>query len=203
VAAVVLAVVVTLALTRGDDPDATAEDQSPTQQQNAGTSPSGQASKVAASGPVTCWDHSEAASSLECPVPVGRDAMTTVFPGLASTCTEKESPIEGKAEVYECVHSGFLVRYTRWDVGVDKEKYYEVENAVPGEPWEVGGEQAGLQWFSIEEDPEEEDPYQWSAAYAGLPFSLSVEGESQADRSAGLTELELLPPSQVGLAPAG
>jgi hypothetical protein len=57
-----------------------------------------------------------------------------------------------------------------------------------------------LQWFSIETDPEEEQPYQWSGAYAGLPFSLSVEGETEADRSAGLAQLDLVRPSQIGLA---
>ena len=104
--------------------------------------------------------------------------MATVFPGLTAACTPVDSPIEGKAEVYECVHDGFLVRFTRWDEGFDKVAYYEVENQVPSQPWQVGGEAAGLQWFSIEDDPEETQPYQWSAAYDSLPFSLSVEGET-------------------------
>ena len=37
--------------------------------------------------------------------------------------------------------------------------------------------------------------------HASLPFSLSVEGETSADRSSGVSELELVPPSRVGLAP--
>ena len=127
--------------------------------------------------------------------------MATVFPGLTAACTPVDSPIEGKAEVYECVHDGFLVRFTRWDEGFDKQAYYEVENQVPSQPWQVGGEPAGFQWFSIDEDPEETQPYQWSAAYDSLPFSLSVEGDTSADRSSGVSELSLVPPSRVGLAP--
>ena len=72
---------------------------------------------------------------------------------------------------------------------------------MASQPWQVSGEAAGLQWFSVEQDPAEEQPYQWSAEYAGLPFSLSVEGETSADRSAGVSGLELVPPSRVGLAP--
>jgi len=205
VAAVVVAVVATIVLTGGDDPGNTAEDGSATQPPVSGSSDSDSAKQATGQknngAPVTCWDQSKADTAKDCPVPTGRDGMATVFPGLNETCTIKESPIEGKAEVYECLHNGFVVRYTRWDVGYDKEKYYNVENEVPSQEWEVNGEDAGLQWFSVEHDPEEEQPYQWSAAYAGLPFSVSVEGETQADRSSGLTELVLVPPSQVGLAP--
>jgi len=204
-AAVVIAVLATIVLTGGDDPGTSATDGSATQAARAGSSASqAQGAGESAgqqSGPVTCWDNSEADSAKGCPVPTGRAGLATIFPGLDDTCTIKESPIEGKAEVYECLHDGFVVRYTRWDEGFDKEKYYDVENAVPSQEWQVDGEDAGLQWFSVENDPEEEQPFQWSAAYAGLPFSLSVEGETQEDRSAGLTELELVPPSHVGLAP--
>jgi hypothetical protein len=198
VAAVVIAVLATLVLTGGgNDSGSTAKDGSATREPASGSS--GSAAKV--TGPVACWDGSEADGATACPVPTGRDGMATVFPGLDDSCTIKDSPIEGKAEVYECLHDGFTVRYTRWEEGFDKEKYYEVENAVPSQEWSIDGEDAGLQWFSVENDPAEEQPYQWSGAYAGSPFSLSVEGETQADRSAGLTELELVPPSRVGLAP--
>ena len=148
---------------------------------------------------MTCWDNSSAPDAAHCSVPTGLAGMATVFPGLTAACTLKDSPIEGKAEVYECQHDGFIVRFTRWDPGFDKESYYTVENQVASQQWEVGGEPAGLQWFSIENDPEETEPYQWSAAYDGQPFSLSVEGESQEDRSAGVSELKLVPPSRIGL----
>jgi TIR domain len=166
-------------------------------------SPTQVTTTVAASanaGPVTCWDASSAPDAGHCPVPAGRTGMATVFPGLSSACTPVDSPIEGKDEVYECLHDGFVVRYTRWDPTFDKESYYEVENQVASQPWQVSGEAAGLQWFSVEQDPAEEQPYQWSAAYAGLPFSLSVEGDTSADRSAGVSGLELVPPGRVGLA---
>jgi hypothetical protein len=205
VAAVVVAVVATNALTRGGEPGHTAEDRSAPQPPATGSSASGaQVTGKSAgqqTGPVTCWDQSRANSVKDCPVPTGREGMAAVFPGLDDSCTIKDSPIEGKAEVYECLHDGFVVRYTRWDEGFDKAKYYDVENEVASQEWQIDGEDAGLQWFSVEHDPAEEQPYQWSAAYAGLPFSLSVEGETQEDRSSGLTELVLVPPSEVGLAP--
>ena len=229
VAAIAVAVVLTIVLTGGDDPKSTATDKGtdgtggqgqsvaprsasaePSIQDSAPASDTQQPSPTqvtsaiadsANTGPVTCWDRSSAPDVGDCPVPAGRAGMATVFPGLTSACTPVESPVEGKDEVYECLHNGFVVRYTRWDPTFDKERYYEVENQVASQPWQVEGEAAGLQWFSVEQDPAEEQPYQWSAAYAGLPFSLSVEGESSADRSAGVSELELVPPSRVGLAP--
>jgi hypothetical protein len=203
VAAVVVAVVIAVSLSRGGDPSS-ADNPSTT-----GTTPEGSlkaapgtssAAVAEDTGPVTCWDGTEADGAANCPTPTGRAGMATVFPGLDDSCTQVVSPIEGKAEVYECAHNGFVVRYTRWDEGFDKERYYDIENPVPNQAWQVDGEDAGLQWFSIESDPEEEQPYQWSGAYAGLPFSLSVEGETEADRSAGLAQLDLVRPSQIGLA---
>jgi hypothetical protein len=224
VAAIAVAVALTMALTGDDDPKDTAEDDTASQDQSIAArsasvepstpdttpasetqqpSPSQVTSATADSaGPVTCWDASSAPDAHDCPVPAGRAGMATVFPDLTSACTQVDSPIEGKAEVYECLHDGFVVRFTRWDLGFNKERYYEVENQVASQPWAISGEAAGLQWFSMDGDPAEEQPYQWSAAYAGLPFSLSVEGETSADRSAGLTELALVVPSQVGLSSA-
>jgi hypothetical protein len=202
VAAVVVAVVIAVSLSGGDP--SSADNPSTTGTSSEGSQQSAQARSSAPvtqhTGPVTCWDGSEADAAATCPTPTGRAGMATVFPGLDDACTQVVSPVEGKAEVYECAHNGFIVRYTRWDEGFDKERYYNIENQVPSQAWQVDGEDAGLQWFSIENDPQEEQPYQWSAAYAGLPFSLSVEGETESDRSAGLAQLDLVRPSQVGLA---
>jgi len=202
--AAVAAVVVTLSLTggAGSGKDAGREPGADTSSvaSSAGTDVSSQGSPTAAAaGPVTCWDNSSAPDAGHCPVPKGRAGMVTVFPALTPDCTVVESPIEGKAEVYECVHDGYLVRFTRWDLGFDKETYYGVENQVPSQPWQIGGAPAGLQWFSIDDDPEETQPYQWSAAYDSVPFSLSVEGDTEADRSAGIAQLRLVPLSRVGL----
>ena len=202
--AVAAAVVVTLSLTGGDgsekdagrDPGASTSPAAPAT--GSDVSSPGSAS-AAAAGPVTCWDNSSAPDARHCPVPKGRAGMATVFPELTPDCTPVESPIEGKAEVYECVHDGYLVRFTRWDLGFDKETYYGVENQVPSQPWQIGGAPAGLQWFSIDNDPEETQPYQWSAAYDSVPFSLSVEGDTEADRSAGIAHLRLVPLSRIGL----
>jgi hypothetical protein len=203
VAAVVVAVVIAVNLSGGGDPS-NADNPSTTETTSDGSPQAAQGTSTAAvaenTGPVTCWDGSEADGPATCPTPTGRAGMATVFPGLDDSCTQVVSPIEGKAEVYECAHNGFVVRYTRWDDGFDKERYYDIENQVSSQAWQVEGEDAGLQWFSIENDPEEEQPYQWSGAYAGLPFSLSVEGETEADRSAGLAQLDLVRPSQIGLA---
>ena len=54
----------------------------------------------------------------QCPVPTGRAGMATVFPDLTSACTQVDSPIEGKAEVYECLHDGFVVRLHAMGRGV-------------------------------------------------------------------------------------
>jgi hypothetical protein len=201
VAAVVVAVVVAVSLAGGGDPSsADSESTRTSTPQQTGPAAAGRtAATVHATGPVTCWDGSTADGAVKCPTPTGRAGMATVFPGLDDACTQVASPIEGKAEVYECAHNGFIVRYTRWDEGYDKERYYDIENQVPSQAWQVNSQDAGLQWFSIETDPEEEQPYQWSAAYAGLPFSLSVEGETESDRSAGLAQLDLVPPDEVGL----
>jgi hypothetical protein len=190
-------VAVTLSLTGGDDAnDGSAKGSSTSP---AAKSAPGSNDSSGDSGPVTCWDGSAAPDAAHCPVPTGLAGMATVFPGLTADCTVVDSPIEGKAEVYECEHDGFLVRYTRWDEGFDKESYYSLDNQVASQEWEVGGEPAGLQWFSIDNDPEETQPYQWSAAYDGQPFSLSIEGDTSADRSAGVSGLQLVPLSQIGL----
>jgi hypothetical protein len=202
VAAVVVAVVIAVSLSGGGEPSS-ADNASTTGDTTGASQQTPQARSSASAvntGPVTCWDGSQADAAATCPIPTGRAGMATVFPGLDDSCTQVVSPIEGKAEVYECLHNGFIVRYTRWDVGFDKERYYDVENQVAHQDWQVDGEDAGLQWFSIENDPSEEQPYQWSGAYAGLPFSLSVEGETESDRSAGLAQLDLVRSSQIGLA---
>ena len=119
--------------TQDTTPDSETQQPSPSQVTSA-ISDSGNA------GPVTCWDASSAPAADQCPVPAGRAGMVTVFPDLTHACAEVASPIEGKAEVYECLHDGFIVRFTRWDQGFDKERYYEVENQVASQPWEIAGE---------------------------------------------------------------
>jgi hypothetical protein len=176
---------------------AVAKSQSPDASTTLSDSPS--ATEESPSGPVTCWNGKPSVDAAHCPAPAGRAGMATVFPGLTAACTPVDSPVEGKAEVYECEHDGFLVRYTRWDKGYDKESYYSVENRVAAEDWPIDGELSGLQWWSMDDDPAETQPYQWSAAYAGRPFSISVEGDTNADRSAGVAGLQLVPVSQIGL----
>lgn len=206
--ALVAIVAVTLSVTGGDpEPVSTAplRTTSSADGEPVTTAPSGEPTPseptvgATATGPVTCWDGTRQPSRRRCPPPKGRIGMATVFPGLTDACTSIDSPVSGKAEVYECVHDGFLVRYSRWLAGIDKEAYYSVENRVESTPWQVGGEDAGLQWLSIDDDPAETQPYQWSAAYTDFPFSVSVEADTSADRSAGIAELALTPPSRIGL----
>lgn len=149
--------------------------------------------------PVACWDGTTAASTRGCPVPQGREGMATVFPALDDSCSPVGSPVQGKVEVYECGYDGYLVRYTRWLKGYDKYAYYDIENQSDGSPWQLDGEQAGQQWFSVESDATEGQPYQWSAAFRHHPFSVSVEGATSADRSAGVAALDVAPPSRIGL----
>ena len=100
------------------------------------------------------------------------------------------------------MHDGFLVRFTRWDEGFDKEAYYEVENQVPSQPWQVGGEPAGLQWFSIDDDPEETAAL---PVVGGVRLGCRSRSASRATprptAASGCLGAELVPPSRVGLAP--
>jgi hypothetical protein len=149
---------------------------------------------------VTCWDDTPAATVDACPHPTGRAGLASVFPSLGEDCVAKETVVTGKAEVYECAYDDHLVRYTRWVRGVDRTTYYDGAN--PGsarDPWEVAGEQAGLQWTSYAADADEDRRYQWSASYADAPYSVSVEARSDATRDAAKAEVEARPPDEIGL----
>ncbi len=156
-------------------------------------------SSAPASG-VTCWDDSPAASADGCPRPTGRAGLASVFPSLDEDCVRKDTVVAGKAEVYECAYDDHLVRYTRWIRGVDRTAYYDEAN--PGaarDPWEIAGEQAGLQWTSFSADADENRRYQWSASYAYAPYSVSVEAASDATRDAAKADVEARPPDEIGL----
>jgi len=149
---------------------------------------------------VTCWDDTPAASADACPHPTGRAGLASVFPSLDQDCVGKDTVVTGKAEVYECVYDDHLVRYTRWVRGVDRTAYYDEAN--PGsarDPWEAAGERAGLQWTSYASEADEDRRYQWSASYAGAPYSVSVEAVSDATRDAAKAAVRARPPDEIGL----
>ena len=152
-------------------------------------------------GTVICWDGSAAADQTLCSVPSGRAGLSTVFPSLGtdSSCEPISASVSGKVEVYECVHGDVLLRYSRWAVGSDKFAYYDQSNGVPGSAWFIGEEFAGREWSSYDSSVGETRGYQWSAAYRYSPFSVSVEGASQADLTAGKRLVQFALPSHIGL----
>ena len=168
-----------------------------------GSGSPGDAGRAPTSAPasgVTCWDGTPAASADGCPRPTGRAGLASVFPSLDEDCVRKDTVVVGKAEVYECAYDDHLVRYTRWIRGADRTAYYDGAN--PGaarDPWEVAGEQAGLQWTSFSADADENRRYQWSASYAYAPYSVSVEADSDATRDTAKAEVQARPPEEIGL----
>lgn len=149
--------------------------------------------------PYTCWDGRGAAERADCTVPTGFAGMRTVFPGLDSDyCTAKTASVAGKAEVYECVYTDYLVRYSRWTVGYDRYGYYDAAAGIDGQEWWVAGEFAGRMWTTLE-PPTTDRPWQWSATYRYSPFSVSVESRTKAGRTAGITNTAIRPPAEIGL----
>ena len=150
---------------------------------------------------VRCWDDTQATARSACPVPVGRDGMRTVFPSLDESCEPAPLIKPGKAEAFECLHSGYLIRYTRWHVGSERIAYYDAAN--PGavrSRWLLGGVPGGLQWISYDEAPREIRRWQWSATYfSGHPFSVSVEATSPGGRTEGISRVEARLPDLIGL----
>lgn len=147
---------------------------------------------------VTCWDGQARSSREACSVPVGASGLATVFPSM-SGCSATSFTVAGKAEVFECTYSGFLIRYTRWVSGFDRYAYLDSANGVPGAEWWVDGEFAGRQWTSFEDSSSESEPYQWSASYRYQPYSVSVEGVSKSARAEGMAMLRVRKPSEVRL----
>ena len=127
--------------------------------------------------------------------PVVEASMRSVFP--ASTGCEVRPSGDGKVEVLLCRSSDHLVRYSRWTPGDGRFVYLDRENGA-SEPLAVEGRTVGRQWTSEEVgDPE---PWQWSATYDTLPFSVSVESRTEAGRTRGVEAVRaaLLPPSTFG-----
>jgi hypothetical protein len=127
--------------------------------------------------------------------------MRTVFPSLDEACQPAPRIIIGKAEVFECLHSGYLIRYSRWYDGTHRIAYYDAAN--PGAVrtrWQLGGAPGGLQWTSYDRAPKEIRRWQWSATYfTGHPFSVSVEATSPGGRAEGISRVEARLPDLIGL----
>ncbi len=152
---------------------------------------------------VECWDGSRADAANGCPQPDGRAGMASVFPSLGPECEARPSR-EGKAELFVCVSRGLVIRYSRWDPFVDRIAYFQEANpAAFVATWRPGGTEAGVQWTSREATDSESQSWQWSATYAGFPYSVSVEGATKADRRVGIERVRAVAPEAVGLAPAG
>ena len=145
---------------------------------------------------VGCWNGTDAPSRQDCGLPSGPEGLATVFPSMAG-CAATTSTVAGKVEVFECAYGDFIVRYTRWAQGFDRYGYLDSANGVEAAEWYAQGEFAGRQWTSYESgDPQ---PYQWSATYRYFPYSVSVEGTSEAARQRGVAAVVVTAPSRIGL----
>jgi hypothetical protein len=204
VAVVVAAVVVAISLTRDHDDSGAQVAQDPgtgeTGTRDDSPAEASETPSPEVSAPVTCWDGVVRADRNACPTPTGLKGMATVFPGLKKWCDRSDARGE-KLEAYVCHFDHYIVRYSRWRRDADIYGYYKQDKEVSDEPWTVGGESAGWTWTAFDRDPAETQDYQWSAAYANYPFSVSVEGKTHADRTTGVTRVKgvAVAPSHLGL----
>jgi hypothetical protein len=147
---------------------------------------------------LTCWDGSSAALASECGVPSGRDGLATVFPSLDSTCAATPPVVGGKAEVFTCRGSGYVIRYTRWEPGFDRFAVFSEDNRGLGSEWTVGHEFAGRRWVSREQTGNGQRHFRWTATYRAQPFSVEVQATSLAGRSAGMAAVDAVAPRRLG-----
>lgn len=162
------------------------------------STPSPAPTPTAPAATFACWNGTEAPTREACGLPTGSAGLSTVFPSMAG-CQSSTPTVAGKVEVYECGFGDFLVRYTRWAEGFDRYGYLDAANGVDGAEWYAQGEFAGRQWTSYEGGAGEKQPYQWSASFRYYPYSVSVEGTSEAARQRGLAVVAVTPPSRIGL----
>jgi hypothetical protein len=204
VAAVVVAIVVTVSLIRDNDDSSAQVVQDPgAGKTGAGDDASAEPTNTSSpdvSVPVTCWNGKVRADRGACPTPTGLKGMATVFPGLKKWCDQSDARGD-KLEAYVCHFDHYIVRYSRWRPDADIHGYYQEDKGVGDEPWIVGGETAGWTWTALDRDPAETQDYQWSAAYVDYPFSVSVEGKTHADRTTGVNAVnrQAAAPSHIGL----
>ena len=148
---------------------------------------------------VTCWDGTSASQVKQCGVPSGRDGLATVFPSLDAGCAATAPLVGGKAEVFTCRGSGYVIRYTRWQPGFDRFAAFSADNRGLGSEWVVGRQFAGRVWASREQTSDGVRHFKWTATYRAMPFSVEVQATSKAGRSAGMASVGTALPRHLGL----
>ncbi len=186
---------------QADGPSVTATSDSTTVEASASDSPPVTSTSPPTPVLVRCWDETEATVRSACPVPVGRAGLRTVFPSFDEACEPAPLIKPGKAEVFQCIHHGYLIRYSRWYAGANRPAYFDTAN--PGAvrtTWQLGGAPGGLQWISYDRAPRETRRWQWSASYFSRhPYSVSVEATSRSGRAEGISRVEAQLPDLIGL----
>ena len=134
----------------------------------------------------------EPPATAQSPVPEGRAGMASVFPSLTEDCESIDPAVESKSEVYLCRTERYLVRYSRWDDDFDRVGFLDSFAGVASTTWTVRGEEAGRQWSY--QSPSDANPYRWSAAFDGLPFSVDVEAVSAGERGIGIATVAAVVP---------
>jgi hypothetical protein len=153
---------------------------------------------VEQTGSVTCWDGTRASLVTECGVPSGRDGVATIFPSLDRSCAATAPVVAGKAEVFTCRASDYVIRYTRWEQGFDRFSVFSEANRGPGSEWTVGHEFAGRSWASREQVGNGVRHFRWTATYRAQPFSVEVQATSLAGRAAGMAAVDAVAPRHLG-----
>lgn len=139
---------------------------------------------------VICWDGEAVETASSCDMPVGKAGFASAFPSFDKRCRSRRSVAAGKLEVWECKYEFYLVRYSRWDPSFDRFAYYNSVNPDATErEWFIDGDRAGTSWTSYENDANEPEKFQWSAAYDDAPYSISVESQSETGRAQGVGRL--------------
>jgi hypothetical protein len=149
-------------------------------------------------GGVACWDGTSSARVSGCGVPSGREGLATVFPSLRRSCATTAPVVGGKAEVFTCRGSGYVIRYTRWHPGFDRFAVFSSVNRGQGSEWVVGHEFAGRVWASRELTSDGLRHFRWSATYRAQPFSVEVQATSLAGRAAGMAAVDAVAPDRLG-----
>lgn len=157
------------------------------------------AASAGSDGSVTCWDGTSANGADACSEPTGRLGIQSVFAPFDDECITIPRPsVAQKAEVFECDQGRYVIRYTRWYDAADRIGYYDEANTNAARSlWMIDGKPHGYQWSSFE--PNAKRKWQWSATYSNLPYAISVDADTEADRVAGIKAIDARLPEEVGL----
>ena len=150
-----------------------------------------------------CWNGAPVPEGKACPLPVGLEGLSTVFPAMDETCEERPSQLKNKLEVFECTYPSYTLKYSRWKESYDRFDYFDRKNAEHLEPdqgdWRLDGKVVGEVWTSIDTRPDQERTFRWQATYDDWPYEVLVQGVDEAGREEGMAAVRARLPQEIGL----